>query len=319
MQDQTELLATLERSTRTGVHVIGLRVATYAIGFAGSILIARAVGPEGRGRYVLPLAVLAIVFTIGNLGLEHAQIYLAGRKVPLTALWANATFVGVVAALVVWALAALVLLSPAGAAADSPTSWLLVALVQLPLMLHILYWLNILQLAGRVRAGVAASAVAAAAQTVAVVALFVDPRAHAVPGPGPHRDHHRHHVGSWCSRSAGARGWSRCASIVRSLRAGLRFGLKAQLGIVFVFLLLRVDQVMVQRILGFEALGLYSLAVTLAELLWLLSDPFAAALLPYQVRADGERRRAPRLRHGAPVAAAGLRRRGAARGSRVPG
>ena len=66
MQDQTELLATLERSTRTGVHVIGLRVATYAIGFAGSILIARAVGPEGRGRYVLPLAVLAIVFTIGN-------------------------------------------------------------------------------------------------------------------------------------------------------------------------------------------------------------------------------------------------------------
>ena len=173
MQDQTELLATLERSTRTGVHVIGLRVATYAIGFAGSILIARAVGPEGRGRYVLPLAVLAIVFTIGNLGLEHAQIYLAGRKVPLTALWANATFIGIVAALVVWALAALVLLSPAGAAADSPISWLLVALVQLPLMLHILYWLNILQLAGRVRAGVAASAVAAAVQTVAVVALFV--------------------------------------------------------------------------------------------------------------------------------------------------
>src|SRR4029077_1303401 len=98
---------------------------------------------------------------------------LAGRKVPLTALWANATVVGVVAAIAVWVLAAIVLLSPAGAAADSPTSWLLVALVQLPLMLHILYWLNILQLAGRVRAGVAASAAAAAVQTVAVVALFV--------------------------------------------------------------------------------------------------------------------------------------------------
>lgn len=287
MQDQTELLATLERSTRTGVHVIGLRVATYAIGFAGSILIARAVGPEGRGRYVLPLAVLAIVFTIGNLGLEHAQIYLAGRKVPLTALWANATFIGVVAALVVWALAALVLLSPAGAAADSPVTWLLVALVQLPLMLHILYWLNILQLAGRVRAGVAASAVAAAVQTVAVVALFV------THGLTPFR------VLVLTAITTGitwlvvlAIGWRSGLVSLRvdraHLRTGLRFGLKAQLGIVFVFLLLRVDQVMVQRILGFEALGLYSLAVTLAELLWLLSDPFAAALLPYQVQADGD-------------------------------
>jgi O-antigen/teichoic acid export membrane protein len=72
------------------------------------------------------------------------------------------------------------------------------------------------------------------------------------------------------------------------LRSGLRFGMKAQLGIVFVFLLLRVDQVMVQRILGFHDLGIYSLAVTLAELMWLLSDPFAAALLPHQVAATGD-------------------------------
>ncbi len=73
-----------------------------------------------------------------------------------------------------------------------------------------------------------------------------------------------------------------------ALRMGISFGLRAQLGIVFVFLLLRVDQLMVQRVLGFEALGLYSLAATLAELLWLLSDPFATALLRHQVEADGD-------------------------------
>ncbi len=294
MQDQTELLATLERSTRTGVHVIGLRVATYAIGFAGSILIARAVGPEGRGRYVLPLAVLAIVFTIGNLGLEHAQIYLAGRKVPLTALWANATFIGVVAALVVWALAALVLLSPAGAAADSPVTWLLVALVQLPLMLHILYWLNILQLAGRVRAGVAASAVAAAVQTVAVVALFV------THGLTPFRVLVLTAITTaitWLVVLA--IGWRSGLVSLRvdraHLRTGLRFGLKAQLGIVFVFLLLRVDQVMVQRILGFEALGL-----VLAR-----GHARGAALAPVRP-----------VRGGAP-ALSGARRRGRRRAPRV--
>ena len=64
---------------------------------------------------------------------------------------------GVVVAVAVWALAALILFSPtAFLHTDSPTSWLVVALAQLPLMLHILFWLNILQLAGRVRAGVAA-------------------------------------------------------------------------------------------------------------------------------------------------------------------
>ncbi len=287
MHDEAELMATLERSTRTGVHVIGLRLATYGLGFVGSVLIARALGPDGRGRYVLPLAILAIVFTLGNLGLEHAQIYLAGRSVPLETLWANATFVGVVVAVVVWGVTAMILLFVDPHPARTPVAWLLVVVVQLPLMLHILFWLNILQLAGRVRSGVAAGSAAAAIQTITVVILYLG---HVLTPFLVLVLIGATNIVTWAIvLGIGVRSGVASFRMNRThLREGLRFGIRAQMGIVFVFLLLRLDQVMVQRILGFDDLGLYSLAVTVAELLWLLSDPFAAALLPHQVAAEGD-------------------------------
>ena len=286
MHDEAELMATLERSTRTGVHVIALRLTTYALGFLGSILIARALGPDGRGRYVLPLAILAIVFTLGNLGLEHAQIYLAGRSVSLDTLWANATLLGIVVSLAVWGISAVTLLFVDGPA-GIPVAWLLVVVVQLPLMLHILYWLNILQLAGRVRSGIAAGSAAAAIQTVTVVILYLG---HALTPFLVLLLIGATNLITWATLLAiGVRsGLASLRTDRARLGEGLRFGLRAQMGIVFVFLLLRLDQVMVQRILGFDDLGVYSLAVTVAELLWLLSDPFAAALLPHQVAAEGD-------------------------------
>ena len=74
----------------------------------------------------------------------------------------------------------------------------------------------------------------------------------------------------------GARSGLASSAIDRSaLREGLRFGIRAELGIVFVFLLFRVDQIMVERALGSMHRHLHA-GRTLAELLWLLSDPFAA-------------------------------------------
>ena len=72
----------------------------------------------------------------------------------------------------------------------------------------------------------------------------------------------------------------------------LRFGLKTYLGAILFLLLLRADELLVRGLVGYRALGLYSLAVTLAELLWLLTDPLAAALLRHQVLAmQGDERR----------------------------
>jgi O-antigen/teichoic acid export membrane protein len=286
VQDEPELLAILERSTRTGVHVVGLRLLTYGLGFVGSVLVARALGPGGRGRYVLPLTILTIVFMVTNLGLEQAQVYLAGRGTSPRAMWANATAVGLAVSVPVWILTAVVLVLRPGLM-STPASWIVLTFVQLPLLLHILYWLSILQLVGRVRAGVVAGAVAAGAETLAVLALYAGHaltpfRALVIVGAG--------NLITWAVLlGIGARAGVVAFRIdAPSLRRGLHFGLRAQLGIVFTFLLLRVDQVMVQHMMGFAALGTYSLAVVLAELMWLMSEPFATALLPHQVEAEGD-------------------------------
>ena len=58
---------------------------------------------------------------------------------------------------------------------------------------------------------------------------------------------------------------------------------------VIFYLVLRVDQLLVRGYAGYRQLGLYALATTVAELLWLLTDPLAAALVPHQVRAPPAR------------------------------
>jgi len=88
----------------------------------------------------------------------------------------------------------------------------------------------------------------------------------------------------WLGLLSGAASWRPDR---RMLRAGVAFGLRVHGGAVSFFLLLRVDQVLVQGLAGFRALGLYALAVTIGELLWLLCEPLAIAALPHQAHADG--------------------------------
>ncbi len=156
----------------TGVHLLGLRVATYGVGFLASVLIGRALGPEGRGKYTLPIVIMTIVVSLGNLGLEHAQIYLAGQRFKLSRLWANAGLVGAVVALVVWCISAIVIPMLEGSPGGVPAIWIWVALAQVPLLLQTLYWTNLLQMAGRARAAVGATLLGVGVQTLAIVGLF---------------------------------------------------------------------------------------------------------------------------------------------------
>jgi glycosyltransferase involved in cell wall biosynthesis len=69
------------------------------------------------------------------------------------------------------------------------------------------------------------------------------------------------------------------------LRRSLAYGIKSYVAQVFLYLVMRVDQVLVADYAGYSQLGLYALATTVAELLWLLTDPLAGAMIPHVVRA----------------------------------
>lgn len=77
--------------TRHG-PVVGLRLSSYAIGCMASVVMARGLGPEGRGLYALPIAFLGIVMAVSHVGLEHASVFLKRLR---GALWLRAPMDGV--------------------------------------------------------------------------------------------------------------------------------------------------------------------------------------------------------------------------------
>ncbi len=290
-EEEFQVLA-LQDTARTGFRVAGLRLGGAIVGFVASIFIARALGPAGRGLYALPIAVVSIVVALSHIGLEHANVYLASRSISLQRLWANATLLSILIGFVIWILMTSVYsLMGVHLLAGVPVPWMALAFVQVPMLLQTLYWTNILQLAGRFLLAVRAAFAGSLASAMLAAVLFLT---HTLT---PFRA-----LLLWSA--ANAISWllllvmsfrAALASAIpdwSALRRGVVFGLKAYLGVTFFFLLLRLDQLLVKSLLGFRALGLYSLAASLSEFLWRLTDPFASSLLPHQVRAaPGEERR----------------------------
>ena len=51
-----------------------------ALGLITSIILARALGPTGRGIYALIILIPAVMFRLGSLGIEAANVYFTGTK-----------------------------------------------------------------------------------------------------------------------------------------------------------------------------------------------------------------------------------------------
>jgi O-antigen/teichoic acid export membrane protein len=95
------------RISMLGGHTLAAKIAFYVLGVVTSILIARSLGPTGRGGYYLPVTLATVAYYIGNLGTEQAQYRAWARKsatpeqlVTVGALYGMS--LGVLAASVTW-------------------------------------------------------------------------------------------------------------------------------------------------------------------------------------------------------------------------
>ena len=284
VDEEPELKSALARGTFTGVRVMGLRISGYAVGFAASILIARAVGPTGRGLYAYPVALLGLVMALAHLGLEFAQVHLAAQGKDLRHMWADATVFSVVAGTVCWAVVAGVVAIDPHVTGGLPLSWIAIPMGLVPFLLMSLYWANLLQLDGRLVAATWASWFGVALQTVAIGILFF---AHDLTPFSVLLLQWLTNGSAWLFLLLACRrdGLVNLRVDPALFRRSLAFGVKAYVAQIFFYLVLRVDQVLVAHYAGYRQLGLYSLATTVAELLWLLTDPLAGAMIPHVVRA----------------------------------
>lgn len=256
-----------------------------AAGLVTTIIVARVLGPEGRGLFSVATAVSALGLQAANIGLHASNTYAATRAPGVVpALLGNsilaATVLGGAAAA---GATALFLVWPSLAPVHGTLLFLALAAIPLGLLYLLLQGLllgvaaigsyNRIEIATRVLGLVLVIGVILLGRE-SVAALFA-PVVIATAAGG---------VLAYRRLMSGASG---SLTISPGLfREHLHFGLKAYLSAVFSFLVLRGDLFMIKYLTGAGPAGYYSITVTLAELIMAVPVVIGALLFPRLVRAD---------------------------------
>jgi enterobacterial common antigen flippase len=234
-----------------------------------AVLTARVLGAEGRGLFAVMLAIAAFGVQFGNIGLSSSVAYLAAsdpraRRQVLGLVTTGGLLAGGTVAI-------LFLLVALGipALAPLPPALLLPAALSMPAGLLLLLALQFLLGSGRVRSYNILQLAREAAVLVALVAAALVGAAGVVPfywlwlgGAGSAAAAALwiaiHHEGSPALPGA------------ELLGKAARYGGRAYLAMLFSFVVLHFDLLMVARMLGPAAAGHYSVAARMADMLYLL-------------------------------------------------
>lgn len=261
------------------------------LGFGSSIILARALGPEGRGAFALLTTTLSVIMTFGNLGLHISNVYHgASGHNTVADLTRNsltiAVFVGI--ALVIGGIGLsyvpLVKNFLEANLIAQPMLWLVLCLI--PFFLLSSYLASILLGRGYIHRYNVANIGQPALQLVFLMLFLV------VFQQGL--------VGSIAAYMLATLGvtvivlfWVRQLAPLKFglerelLRKSLIYGGKANIGHIAQFLNYRLDMFLVAYFLGPTAVGFYAIAVGLAEKLWMIPSAIGTVLFP-KVSAVGE-------------------------------
>ena len=264
---------------RDALHTLLFQGAALGVGLVNNILIARTLGPEGKGLITFLAYVIFVLTSLASLGQHTAAVQLLGKQAyPPRTLAATQISISLLA----WLLCLPVLwlaVPHFGERVGVPSAFLV------PLALVTL--LNLLQQSlGGILIGLSRLALLNRLQLVVPIAWLGVLLTVVLAGGGD-----RIVAGyAWMAAMAVApllllgwivrrvrpawRDWRACA------RSVLRFGLEAHVASLLWILLLRADGFLLGAWSGAAVLGVYSMSVLLAELLWYLPRSITLALSP---------------------------------------
>jgi O-antigen/teichoic acid export membrane protein len=252
------------------------KVANALIGFATSVLIARLLGPGGRAEYFLGATVAAGVFATCHLSLDQSIFWAVAEK-RASVRRVVKTLAPILLALALGSLGVYWLVDLIGLLGHLPHGTAVVGAFLAPILLGrflvdaILYTTDRSRLASAslVATGIlqliGIAALAASGQVTSTTVLAVSGASTLLGGIG-------NAIAVARTKSVGPAG----RVGVRSL---LGIGLRNHLAVVGLWLALRADVIIVAQLVSKRDLGLYSLAVTLAEVILLATDALALSAL----------------------------------------
>lgn len=266
-------------ASATGV----VQIATYVLVLGVSVVIARALGPTGRGQYYLPVTAAASAIVLVHFGLEAANtFFVAERRFTLAQVAAASTFLAPISGLIGAAgLTILYVLTRHSLLKGVSWQAFVFAPALVPLQVHLLWATNIFTLGGRVVRAQIALLIGAAGQLLLLVAIVLVAHLTVLSALATYAVFI---AVPWLLLVW----WSRPFAPLRPaldrelLRRLVGFGLKLQLGQIFFYLLFRADILLINLLLGPRDVGVYSLTVIFAEAVMLLTLPLVLATLPVQ-------------------------------------
>ena len=254
---------------RNVLETYGTRVLVVAVTFATAVVIARELGPTGRGFYAVAVTVGAIGVQFGNLGLYASNIYYVAKDRALLPALIGNTFAVVLVASVVTALSAIVFIFwPKLSPVHGPL-WLL-ALASVPVGLAYLLTQGLLLGVNEVRAY---NQIECGGKFLALVLICIAALVHRGTQVG--EADVELFFGLTLSSVMLSFLWALLrlrrvsteppALSLAVFRQSIGIGTKAYMIAFFGFLVLRIDLLMVKYMLGATAAGYYSISQVLAE------------------------------------------------------
>jgi O-antigen/teichoic acid export membrane protein len=255
------------------------RILLIGIGLITSVIVARILGPEGRGLYAVAATIAALGVQFGNLGLHASNTYYVAQRPDLLSSLMGNTLVVSFGAGSLGSIVTLSILSKWPHLVQIEGSLLILALVTIPFGLAYLLFQNLLigiqdihsfnrievghRLLTLVLMGGVVFLHAANVETLfsaILVALFFS--------------------FVWCFRQLKSRFSTRLSLSFSLFKTHIRYGLKAYVAALFAFLVLRADLLIIQYMLGAEQVGFYSVAVSICDLMYLIPTVIGTILFP---------------------------------------
>jgi O-antigen/teichoic acid export membrane protein len=263
-------------------HTVLTCAAKFALGAVSTVVVARALGPERRGAYAVLVTIATVALVLGNLSVESAHTSLWSRATDRGALAANALALGLgMGAVCAVATAVTAALDPAVLPVPD-YGLLLVALLSVPCNMSAVLLNNVLTLSGRIRVVNWGGLLSVVVYCGTLVVLTVS--GNLTLGRV---------IVMWTVSAAVPPAVA--ASAVRPrlrdrdpalARRALGMGLRYHPGYISLYLLLRIDVLVLNALTSRTAVGLYSVAVMLMDLTRTAADSIAQVTLHQQMGGD---------------------------------
>ncbi|PIZ56649.1 hypothetical protein COY23_02805 [bacterium (Candidatus Torokbacteria) CG_4_10_14_0_2_um_filter_35_8] len=252
------------------------------LGAMAGVILARVLGVEGKGAYALVLLVPKMAVTLGNLGIRGANIYFLGKKEKEERnIIANSLFLAFIIGLFIIFII-FIIFSPLRENFFSgvPQNYLYFGIFSIPFLLLSSYFNGVIIAKDLIKKLVVKDVVInvisllllgltvwyfklglIAALVVWFIILVVDAFINFV----------------FVNQASRKIKWRFSVPVFKE---SIVYGLKIYLGNLVQFLNYRLDMFLVSFFMGVRFVGFYSIAVSLAELIWYFPDSFATMLFP---------------------------------------